>query len=168
MIERSLTKDGQFIVITEKGMQMLYKEYLDYKKIFEKEGRIKIRGRVFSGVGEGRYYVSLEGYKKQFIEKLGFDPYPGTLNIKILKEEMYFRRRLDEDEGILIKGFSTEDRTFGDVKAFKCRVDGIDGAVVIPQRTHYPPDILEIISSKKLRDELELEDGDVVEVEVFL
>ncbi len=168
LIDRTLTKDGQFVVITEKGKQVLYREYMDYKKIFEGEESIRIRGKVFSGVGEGRYYVSLEGYRKQFLEKLGFDPYPGTLNLKIPKEEMYFRRRLDEEEGILIEGFSTEDRTFGEVKAFRCRVDGVEGAVVIPKRTHYPSEILEIIAPVRLRDKLGLKDGDVVEVEVLI
>ncbi len=168
LIERNLTKDGQFIVITEKGKQLLYKEYVDYKRIFEGEEYVKIKGKVFSGVGEGRYYVSLEGYRKQFVEKLGFDPYPGTLNLKIPKEEMYFRRMLDREEGILIEGFKTKDRTFGEVKVFKCRIGGIEGAVVLPKRTHYPADTLEIISPVKLREKLGLKDGDVVEVEVFV
>jgi riboflavin kinase len=168
LIERSLTKDGQYVVITEEGMKLLYREYLDYKKIFEREDVVRIRGRIFSGVGEGRYYVSLEGYRKQFIEKLGFDPYPGTLNMRVLKEEMYFRKRLDEEDGVLIDGFKTEDRTFGEVKAFPCRIKGIEGAVVIPKRTHYPKDILELISPVKLRDALGLKDGDVIEVEVLL
>jgi len=168
LIERTLTKDGQFIVITEKGKRLLYKEYLDYKKIFEDEGTITIKGKVFSGVGEGRYYVSLYGYRKQFIEKLGFDPYPGTLNLKIPKEQLYLRRRLDEEEGILIEGFSTPDRTFGEVKAFKCKIDGIEGAIVMPKRTHYPEDVLEVIAPVKLRDALKLKDGDYVEVEVIL
>ena len=141
---------------------------LDYKKIFEGEGTITIRGKVFSGVGEGRYYVSLDGYRKQFIEKLGFDPYPGTLNLKIPKEQLYFRRRLDEEEGILIEGFSTPDRTFGEVKAFRCKVDGIEGAIVMPKRTHYPEDVLEVIAPVKLRDSLNLKDGDYVDVEVIL
>lgn len=168
LIDRILTKDGQFVVITEKGKQMLYREYMDYKKIFEGEESIKIRGEVFSGVGEGRYYVSLEGYRNQFKEKLGFDPYPGTLNLKIPKEEMYFRRRLDEESGILIEGFSTEDRTFGEVKAFRCRISDVEGAVVIPKRTHYPFEILEIIAPVKLREKLGLKDGDIVEVEVLI
>ncbi len=168
LIERTLTRDGQFIVITEKGKKMLYKEYLDYKKIFEDEGTITIKGKVFSGVGEGRYYVSLDGYRRQFIEKLGFDPYPGTLNLKIPKEQLYFRRRLDEEDGILIDGFSTPDRTFGEVKAFRCKIKGIEGAIVMPKRTHYPEDVLEVISPVKLRDVLKLEDGDYVEVEVVL
>jgi riboflavin kinase len=168
LIERTLTRDGQFIVITEKGKKMLYKEYLDYKKIFEDEGTITIKGKVFSGVGEGRYYVSLDGYRRQFIEKLGFDPYPGTLNLRIPKEQLYFRRRLDEEDGILIEGFSTPDRTFGEVKAFRCKIKGIEGAIVMPKRTHYPEDVLEVISPVKLRDVLKLEDGDYVEVEVVL
>jgi len=168
LIERTLTKDGQFVVITEKGKELLYKEYLDYKRIFEGESEIVIKGKVFSGLGEGRYYVSLEGYKKQFEAKLGFTPYPGTLNIKIPREQMFFRTKLDEEEGILIEGFKTAERTFGEVKAFKCRINGIEGAVVIPKRTHYPKDVLEVIAPVKLRDVLKLKDGDWVEVEVMI
>ncbi len=167
LIERTLTKDGQFIVITEKGKRRLYREYLDYKKIFEEDETITIKGKVFSGVGEGRYYVSLKGYKEQFKEKLGFDPYPGTLNLKIPKEQLYFRRRLEEEDGILIEGFKTPDRTFGDVKAFKCKVNGIEGAIVLPKRTHYPSDVLEVIAPVKLRN-YGIKDGDFVEVEVCL
>ncbi len=95
LIERTLTKDGQFVVITDKGKELLYKEYLDYKRIFEGEGEFVIKGKVFSGLGEGKYYVSLQGYKKQFEEKLGFTPYPGTLNLRIPKEQMFFRAKLD-------------------------------------------------------------------------
>jgi len=168
LIERVLDKDGQFIAINEKGKQVLYKEYLDYQKIFDRGESIIIKGRAMSGVGEGSYYVSLEGYNKQFKEKLGFEPYPGTLNLKIDKEQIYFRRRLDEDEGILIEGFSTEDRTFGNVKAFKCKINGIEGAVVLPQRTHYPSDVLEVISAVKIRDKLGLKDGELVNVEVIV
>jgi riboflavin kinase len=167
LIERTLTKDGQFVVITDKGRELLYREYLDYKRIFEGEGEFVIKGKVFSGLGEGRYYVSLEGYKRQFEEKLGFTPYPGTLNLKIPKEQMFFRAKLDEMDGIKIEGFKTKERTFGDVKAFRCRVDGIEGAIVIPQRTHYPKDVIEIIAPVKLRDVLGLKDGDWIEVEVI-
>jgi len=168
LIERTLYKDGQYVVITEKGKDRLYREYLDYKKIFEGEEVVIIKGTVFGGVGEGRYYVSLEGYKKQFEEKLGFEPYPGTLNLKIPKEQTYFRRMLDQEGGIKIEGFSTADRTFGEVKVFKCRIDGIEGAVVLPQRTHYPADVLEVIAPVKLRDKLGLNDEDTVEVEVVV
>ncbi len=168
LIERIIESDGQYVVITEKGKEVLYREYLELKKIFEGEERVCISGRVMSGVGEGKYYVSLNGYRKQFEEKLGFSPYPGTLNLKISKEQMYFRRLLDEEEGIIINGFKTEDRTFGEVKTFRCRVKEIEGAVILPKRTHYGKDVLEIISPVRLRDRLMLRDGDEVEVEVVL
>ena len=51
LIERTLTKDGQFVVITDKGRELLYREYLDYKRIFEGEGEFVIKGKVFSGLG---------------------------------------------------------------------------------------------------------------------
>ncbi len=165
-IERIIQKDGQYVVITEKGRELLYKEYLDYKKIFEDMGKVVIRGRVISGLGEGKYYVSLEGYRKQFIEKLGFDPFPGTLNLKLSKDQVILRARMDEEEGILIEGFKTEDRTFGNVKAFRCSINGVKGAVIIPERTHYSKDVLEIIAPVNLREKLGLKDGDEVEVEV--
>jgi len=168
LIERTVTKDGQFVVITEKGINLLHSEYLDYKKIFEGKNTLKFHGTVFSGLGEGRYYVSLEGYRKQFMEKLGIDPYPGTLNVKVPKEEMMIKKRLDLEDGILIEGFKTEDRTFGEVKAFRCKLNGVNAFIVMPRRTHHSSDVVELISEKKLRDVLNLKDGDRVEIEVIL
>ncbi|MEM1578634.1 MAG: winged helix-turn-helix domain-containing protein/riboflavin kinase [Archaeoglobaceae archaeon] len=168
LIERTITKDGQFVVITEKGRDILHAEYLDYKRIFEKNNTIKFHGIVFSGLGEGRYYVSLDGYKKQFREKLGIDPFPGTLNLRVPREEIGIKKRLEAEQGIKIDGFTAENRTFGEVKAFKCKVNGISAFIVMPKRTHHLSDVVEIISDKKLRDTLGLKDGDTVEVEVML
>ncbi len=170
MITRVLTGDGQLVMITEKGKHVLMKEYFEYKKIFEAEKResVILKGRLISGLGEGKYYVTREGYVKQFKEKLGFVPFPGTLNIKLDIEYLQLRGRLDEKQGIKINGFETKNRTFGECKCFLCRVDGKDGAVIIPSRTHYPSEILEIISPYNLREELNLADGDEVRVEVFL
>lgn len=168
LIERTITKNGQFVLITEKGRELLHAEYLDYRKIFEKTNELKFHGIVFSGLGEGRYYVSLEGYRKQFKEKLGIDPFPGTLNLRVLKEEVSIKRRLDAEQGIKIEGFIAENRTFGEVKAFKCKVNGLNAFIVMPKRTHHLGDVVEVIAEKKLRDELNLKDGDIVEVEVIL
>ncbi|MEM0353297.1 MAG: DUF120 domain-containing protein [Archaeoglobaceae archaeon] len=168
LIERTITKDGQFILITEKGRNLLHAEYLDYKKIFEGAETLKFHGIVFSGLGEGRYYVSLEGYRKQFREKLGIEPFPGTLNLRIPKEEIGIKKRLDAEQGIKIEGFTAENRSFGEVKAFKCKVNGLSAFIVMPKRTHHLSDVVEIIAERKLRDELNLKDGDIVEVEVIL
>ncbi len=36
LIDRNSHQRRQFVVITEKGKQLLYKEYMDYKKIFRR------------------------------------------------------------------------------------------------------------------------------------
>lgn len=45
-----------------------------------------IEGEVVSGLGEGRYFLSLPPYKEIFKKILGFEPYEGTLNLKLDRE----------------------------------------------------------------------------------
>ena len=52
---------------------------------------MELAGRVFTGQGEGKKYVSLSWVKHQIKEKLGFDPYPGTLNLRLDEENAKHR-----------------------------------------------------------------------------
>lgn len=169
-IRRSVSRKGQTIVVTEKGAQQLMAVYaILHASLSEALRSIVMTGEVFTGLGEGAYYVSLNGYRMQIIEKLGFDPYPGTLNLKLTdSSDIYFRDVLSHRAGILIKGFSDGKRTYGSVKAFKAKVRGIDAAVLLIERTHYGRDILEVIAPVNLRQALNLKDGDRVSVEVYL
>lgn len=64
---------------------------------------------------------------------------------------------------VRIDGFNDGERTFGGGgNCYPVRVEGIDAAVVVPDRTHYPSDLIEIIAPVKLRDALKLKDGDRV------
>src|SRR5918912_644876 len=54
---------------------------------------IDFKGTIVSGMGEGAYYMSLAGYKKQFKEKLGYEPYPGTLHVKLTDQIFINSRR---------------------------------------------------------------------------
>jgi riboflavin kinase len=110
--------------------------------------------------------MSLEPYKQQFNTHLGFVPYPGTLNIRITPSSLPVRKKIDALEWIRIKGFSAEGRTFGDAKCIPCRVDTVDCAIIVPGRTHYPEDIVEVIAPIALRRRLGVEDTDSVTVEV--
>jgi len=169
-IKRSVTRKGQVIVITEKGADLLRAVYVAlHDSISEALKSVIITGEVFTGLGEGAYYVSLDGYRRQIREKLGFDPYPGTLNLKLTEpSDLYFREMLNHRAGILIKGFSNGKRTYGSAKAFKARVKDIEAAVLLIERTHYGMDILEVIAPVNLRQALGLKDGDRVSVEVQL
>jgi len=42
----------------------------------------------------------------------------------------------------------------------------MEAFIVAPERTHYPPDLIEIIAPVKLRDALELNDGNRVVIKV--
>ncbi len=165
LISRQILPDGQSIFITEYGLSILQKEFNDYQEIFSRNGNKKIlSGKVITGLGEGQYYISLEGYRMQFRKKLGFDPYPGTLNIKLDQQSIELRKRIDGN--IKISGFTSDNRTFGRGACFNVRIKDINGAVIIPERTHYPEDIIEIIAAVNLREYLSVKDGSTVEVEV--
>lgn len=171
LIHRTATNEGSFIRVSKDGENLLHRVYLGLNAIFEGKARsIIVEGRVFSGLGEGAYYVSKEPYRRQFIEKLGFDPYPGTLNLKITSEQnARLRMELDAYSGIEIQGFKNEDRTYGPVKCFHAIInDDVKGAVVFALRSHYGRDVLEVIAPVYLRGHFGLKDGDKVKVEILL
>jgi riboflavin kinase len=167
LLSRSVNPDGQYVTVTKSGEEILRHEYSDYCRVFG-NGREEfiLQGIVISGLGEGRYYMSLGPYVQQFAEKIGFAPYPGTLNIRLEASSLQVRKRLDQLEWVQIKGFSAEGRTFGDARCLPCRIDGIPCGIVIPGRTHYPDDVLELIAPVSLRESLRVKDMDEVKVEV--
>jgi len=133
------------VEVTSPGIQFL-------ESIFEEIGKILygnyIVGEVVSGVGEGKYYV--EQYKERIREYLGFSPYPGTLNILVVFPKTIYEA-LYNVEPITIPGFSKGGRTFGDVKAYKVKINGIDGAIVVPSRTIHPPKVAKMVPKLKWR-----------------
>ena len=166
LISRQILHSGQLVTITKSGLAALHKELNDYQRIFSGNGHKKfLRGKVVTGLGEGQYYISLEGYRAQFVEKLGFEPYPGTLNIKLDSPSIELRKGISAD--IRISGFTDQNRTFGRGSCFNVRIKDINGAVIVPERTHYPEDIIEIIAPVNLRKHLKLIDGSTVHVEVI-
>ena len=164
-IKRQIVHSGQLVSITKNGLEALQKERNDYQIIFGNGHKKFLTGKVITGLGEGQYYISLEGYRSQFIEKLGFTPYPGTLNVKLDAPSVDIRKGISAD--IEISGFTKDNRTFGRGSCFNIMIMDINGAVIVPERTHYPEDIIEIIAPVNLRKYLKLRDGSTVEVEVI-
>jgi len=171
-IQRNITPEGSLIKIDEPGSKELEKLYSGLKVLMEKSypPSVTLEGTVFTGLGEGAYYTSKEAYKKQFTEKLGFDPYPGTLNIKLASDyDIKTRREIEAYPAIEIAGFKNEDRTFGLVKCYPAIIDNkVKGALVTALRSHYDVSVLEIIAPFCLRKQLNLKDGVKVKVEIFL
>jgi len=167
LIDRSLRPDGQYVTVTSTGEEALRKEYADYTRIFgEGAGPYSLTGSVISGLGEGRYYMSLPTYQEQFRKILGKDPFPGTLNLRLSSASRDVKRKVDGLTWTKIQGFVQDGRTFGEARTLACRIGDIPCAIVVPGRSHYPDDVIEVISPVELRSVLDLSDGDLVTVEV--
>ncbi len=170
-IKRTVTPEGCLIKITDAGIKELKKLYSNLRFLMEAAypPSITLEGVVFSGLGEGAYYISKERYTKQFIEKLGFEPYPGTLNLKLTTDyDVKTRSELEAYPAIEIEGFRNEDRTFGSVKCYPVTIENrVKGALILALRSHYDTSVIEIIAPVFLRKHLNLKDGHKVKVEVL-
>lgn len=126
----------------------------------------KIRGTIFSGKAEGTEYVKLPWAKKQITQKLGFTPYPGTLNVRLTeKDSMKLKETLDRAKPIEISPASGYCRG----RCFKAWLEGnLACAVIIPDVKNYPNDVVELIAPVNLRKTLHVDDGDTIEVKIML
>jgi riboflavin kinase len=169
LIRRTRGTRREAIRVTAKGSEELNKMHLRLKAIFELEPReVVLEGTLFSGIGEGAWYVSQSGYRRQFLEKLGFDPFPGTLNLRLRREYDDERRLLGTLPHIQIDGFRDGDRTFGPVTCYRAKINDVeDGALISAVRTHYASDVIELIAPSNLRARLGLKDGDIVKARVL-
>lgn len=166
LIARMFSGRSQAIIITDKGSNALKEQYLVYKSIFESKPAIELNGIIESGLGEGRYYLSIRGYTRQFEAQLGFNPYPGTLNVKLDDESAAARVRLSNLAPIYISSFKTSNRTYGGIKCYVASIGGINGAVIVPDRSHYHNDVIETIAPVSIKQTLNVDNGDFVKVVV--
>jgi riboflavin kinase len=162
LIRRVRTGRGQGIIITEKGIAELTQLYSGLKAFLEEETpATKVTGTISRGMGEGAYYVN--EYAEEIKNKLGYKPFPGTLNVKISEP-----LNLDRLTTGTIKGFKKKNRTFGSIRYAPVRVSAkgqsVDCHIIVPARTHHK-DVLEIISPLNLREKLGAGDGEAVGVE---
>ena len=123
---------------------------------------MKIEGEVTTGLGKAAYFLSQEFYTNEFKKNLGFIPYPGTLNVGVSEDYLDEIGEIKNSCENLIK----PDEGFGAVKYIEAILnDKVNGAIVFPAKTTHEENYLEFIAENKLREELSLEDGDIVSIE---
>ena len=172
-VERLKKGQKYAVKVTDKGYSEIQSLYLSLRAALESApATMDFEGNVISGMGEGAYYMSLEGYRRQFREKLGYEPYPGTLNVRLTDQiHMNGRLELGKHPSIFINGFSDGTRTYGWVKCYRATInDGAidNAAVLVLERTHYDDSMLEVIGPISIKQAAGIKNGDRIKVQVQL
>lgn len=167
LVAREMGVRKQRLRITPKGRAILEAEHLVYQRLFGAPEQVSLTGAVKAGLGEGRYYLSRPGYVHQFKAKLGWEPFPGTLNLDLGDGEAAKLELLRRNPVHTIEAFAAEGRTFGGVSCFPAKVAGHACAAILPHRSHYTT-TLELIAPVRLRDAVPCQDGQRLSVTVDL
>ena len=156
---RELEKDGQVkrnrhgLSITAQGMRTLTRYAV------KPSSRREFRGVVFSGFRDGARFMPL--YAPRIRALLGYEPYAGTLNIKLEVPHTL-------SGGIRVAPFEMRGVQCGGVALLPCLICGkARAAIVLPERTHYGNNVLEIIAPVRLRRSLRLRNGSEVAVQLL-
>jgi riboflavin kinase, archaea type len=190
LIERIKNNKKFKVKVTQKGYEIIKELQEVIKSAIDISNRKRaiFKGKIVTGMGEGSYYMSLKEYRKQFKEKLGYEPFPGTLNLK-LEDRIYTdkKKEMSNYPSIFIHGFKDENRTFGWVKCYpailitKMEINNnlekdhrnlnskeikIDSAVLLLERTHHDNSLLEVISPLCIKQTANLKNGDIITIEL--
>ena len=126
-----------------------------------------LKGKVVSGAKKAAFFTQLDWVLEQCSEKLGFKPFPGTLNVDILPESILDVQSIQEEKGIELvppdpKG--SNDATFCAAQVLPVSIEEAKAAIIIPAekvRVH-GKNIIEVIAPVRLKDALNIDDGDIV------
>lgn len=171
-IKRRSGGKTQKISITKEGASVMLNIYKSLRELLES---ILIVGEVVEGIHEGGYYVAIKGYFDQFKNRLGFEPYKGTLNLKLSDtDNSILREKLHYIRPVIINGFKNQEREYGSVKCYDVYIYRLDNknnrrkaAILDIKRTHHKKNVVEILAKPYLRDYFNLKDGDKLIIEVI-
>ena len=164
-IIRRRVERGEEVTLTEKTFDELKDQLNTIRYILSESNDIVVEGTLFTGLGEGSYYISRDGYVSKIKEYLNFEPFPGTLNLRFTEEYSTFSTIINNIPGFDVEPFEQDGRKFGAIKLLKAHMFDAPVGVVLPERTHYDR-VLEVISPSNLRLKYGLKDGDKIEITI--
>jgi riboflavin kinase len=129
-----------------------------------------LKGTVSSGMGRAQKFLTLEGYVTQFEQLLGYEPFPGTLNVNLDSASANIKNNLSKFNHLKIHKWCKDTIDYGSAKCFPATIvtfseENYDDAYVIsPKRTTHDKTQLELIAPISLRSILSLDDGDELKI----
>lgn len=130
----------------------------------------RLTGVIFSDLGQASSFMALDWVQDLLNQRLGYHPFPATLNIrpKDAQDAQVWRSVQAEHAGTPLT--AAADGHCG-AKLYRVAIgraaDGVkvDGAVLLPEVNDYPPDKIEIVAPVRLKDHFSVHDGDQLTVE---
>jgi CTP-dependent riboflavin kinase len=130
----------------------------------------RMTGIIFSDLGQASTFMALDWVQDLLNERLGYHPFPATLNVrpKAAEDARTWQRVQSELAGTPLTAAS--DGHCG-AKLFRVEIQApgsaakIGGAVLLPEVEDYPNDKIEIVAPVRLKDHLGVGDGDQLVVE---
>lgn len=124
-----------------------------------------LRGRVERGKGEARRFTQLDWVREQISERIGFDLFAGTLNVRLVEaRDLADWQRVRQSPGVALE----PSPGYCAARCYPAWAEGsVPCAIVLPQVPGYPADIVELVSPLSLREVLDLADDDPVSVAVL-
>jgi len=126
---------------------------------------MKLTGKVVPGEKQAAFFTQLDWVKKQCAENFGFEPFPGTLNLEVVADDQELVHELKSLKGVELQ---PTDPQFCAAMVLPVQIEGHNGVLVIPAEdvNIHKENIVEIMSGKRLRSALNIEDGDLVTITI--
>ena len=126
---------------------------------------LKIRGKLISGARKAVFFTQLDWVKEQCLDKLGFAPYPGTVNLEVLQEDLSTLMLIKEEEGIRL---IPSDPQFCEGRTLRASIEDVTGCLFIPPQdvNVHEPNIVEFMAPVMVKSTLKVDDGDILTVVV--
>jgi len=168
-LERDADGDHGYIQVSHSGLAVLADRYQRLSTVFQTPPPLV--GRVADGNEKAQEFLTLEGYERQFRERLGYTPYPGTLNLRLLGRQS--RSVLGDVAAVRIREWQRNDDDYGGascypaVTAAPASGNAYEGGhLIVPDRTGHDDDVIEILAPDELRSALEVGTDDIVTVRI--
>ncbi len=121
-----------------------------------------ITGIVQDGVGQGSLFTQLDWVRQQFRDKLGFDPYPGTLNVRVPDASTLAAWQACASVSI------DPSAGFCAARCYRVELNGQTLAGwIVPVVPGYPNDLMELMAPMSLRQALALKTGDKLAIKIL-
>jgi CTP-dependent riboflavin kinase len=126
---------------------------------------ITIVGELATGIGQATGFTQLDWAHEAFLNLLGINAYPGTVNILVREPEQAKNwNEVKSWPGIIIPPPRPD---WCNSRCYHARIaGGIEAAIVLPEIDSYAADQIELIAAVNVRDALGASDGDRLSIDV--